>query len=163
MSLLFCYKRLHRAAKSAICCPMTEQHNSDDTPRAATNSDNAGAVDHGRRTLALGVLGTSAIVSVRPAFAQTAVSVLNCEIPVPGPTQLGLNIAADGSVVPADTPGSFPSAPVPFKGEDVRKALAGGQLPGTTPEQSEAYLQYIRRLRAGQTGFTCFASIQMPR
>jgi hypothetical protein len=36
-------------------------------------------------------------------------------------------------------------------------------LPGTSYDQSSAYLNYIRRLRAGQPGFTCYASIQMPR
>ena len=50
-----------------------------------------------------------------------------------------------------------------FKGEDVKVALAGGQLPGTSYEQSRAYTNYIRRLQSGTSGFTCFASLQMPR
>ena len=40
---------------------------------------------------------------------------------------------------------------------------AGGSLPGTDYERSKAYTNYIRRLQAGQSGFTCFASLQMPR
>ena len=44
-----------------------------------------------------------------PGLAQTAGSVLNCEIPVPAP-QAGRRkfIAADGSLVPANTPGAYP-------------------------------------------------------
>ena len=117
-----------------------------------------------RRMLAIGAVGTAAVVSIRPAFAQTAVSVLNCEIPVPGPAQASQYIAADGSLVPAGTAGAFPGSPMPFKGEDVKRALAGGRsLPGTSFDQNQAYLEYIKKLRAGQTGFTCFASITMPR
>ena len=66
-------------------------------------------------------------------------------------------------VPPAGTKGAFPGAPRPFTGEEVKKAFRGQSLPGTTYDQSQAYLQYIRRLQAGQSGFTCFASIQMPR
>ena len=43
------------------------------------------------------------------------------------------------------------------------KQLAGGSLPGTSYEQSRAYTNYIRRLQSGTSGFTCFASLQMPR
>ncbi|WNO53039.1 hypothetical protein [Stakelama saccharophila] len=120
-------------------------------------------VSTGRRTLMLGAVGASAIISIRPALAQTAASVSTCEIPVPDPGRAGSYIAADGSVVPAGTPGAFPPAPMPFQGEDVRKALAGGTLPGTDYATSQAYTQYIRRLQAGTSGFTCFASLQMPR
>lgn len=116
-----------------------------------------------RRVLMLGAATIAASVTVRPAFAQTAVSVLNCEIPVPDPARAHQYIAADGSLVAPGTAGSFPPAPRPFRGEDVRMALSGRTLPGTSPQQNNAYLNYIRRLRAGQNGFTCFASIQMPR
>ncbi len=51
----------------------------------------------------------------------------------------------------------------PFKGEEVKTALAGRQSPGTNYEQSRAYTNYIRRLQSGTSGFTCFASLQMPR
>lgn len=116
-----------------------------------------------RRALMLGAVGASAIVSIRPALAQTQASVINCEIPVPDAGRAGSYIAADGSVVPAGTEGAFPPASLAFKGDDVKNALAGGQLPGTTYEQNQAYVKYIRRLQSGTSGFTCFASLQMPR
>jgi hypothetical protein len=116
-----------------------------------------------RRALMFGAAGAAAVVSIRPALAQTAASVAHCEIPVPDPGRAGNFIAADGSLVPAGTAGAFPPAGHALKGEDVRTALAGGQLPGTSYEQSRAYVNYIRRLQSGTSGFTCFASLQMPR
>jgi hypothetical protein len=100
-------------------------------------------------------------MTIRPALAQTAVSVLNCQIPV-SPSG-GQYIDPYGKIVPAGTQGAFAGSPRPFTGEEVKAAFRGRTLPGTTYEQNQAYLQYIRRLQAGQTGFTCFASIQMPR
>lgn len=116
-----------------------------------------------RRALMLGAASASAIVSIKPALAQTAGSVLNCEIPVPDPGRAGNYIAADGTLVPAGTQGAFPAAVRPFTGEEVKQALNGSSLPGTTYEQSRAYTNYIRRLQRGTSGFTCFASLQMPR
>ncbi|MBK6706797.1 MAG: hypothetical protein IPG54_04640 [Sphingomonadales bacterium] len=116
-----------------------------------------------RRALMLGAAGVATVVSVRPALAQTAGSVLNCEIPVPGLHGTGMNIDASGKLVAPDTPGSFVASGQKFSGEEVKRALSGRTLPGTTYEQSEAYVNYIRRLQAGQSGFTCFASLQMPR
>ena len=115
-----------------------------------------------RRALMIGAIGASAVVSIRPALAQTAGSVLHCEIPVPDTARAGSYIAADGQTVPAGTPGAF-APPGKLKGEDVKQALAGGQLPGATPEANRAYLNYVHRLQRGQGGFTCFASLQMPR
>jgi hypothetical protein len=115
-----------------------------------------------RRALMLGAVGVAAVVSVRPALAQTAGSVLNCEIPVTGPHGAGMNIDHSGNLVAPDTPGSFPATGQKYSGEEVRRALSGSPLPGTSYEQSEAYTNYIRRLQAGQSGFTCFASLQMP-
>ena len=123
----------------------------------------APAMPSRRRALMLGAAGATAIVSIRPALAQSAASVLTCEIPVPDPARSGSYIAANGTLVPAGTPGAFPPARVPFKGEDVRNALAGGRLPGMDSDRTRAYLQYIRRLQSGTSGFTCFASLQMPR
>jgi hypothetical protein len=116
-----------------------------------------------RRALMMGAVAASAVVSVRPALAQAAGSVLNCEIPVPGPHAHGQNIAADGSLVSADTPGSFVATGQKYTGEQVKAAMNGRSLPGASYEQSEAYVNYIRRLQYGQSGFTCFASLQMPR
>jgi hypothetical protein len=100
-----------------------------------------------RRALMLGAVGAAAVVSIRPALASTAASISTCEIPV----------------LPAGTRGAFAPPGRPFKGEEVKTALAGGQLPGTNYEQSRAYTNYIRRLQSGTSGFTCFASLQMPR
>ncbi|MCR5869410.1 MULTISPECIES: hypothetical protein [unclassified Sphingomonas] len=116
-----------------------------------------------RRALMLGAASASAIVSIKPALAQTAGSVLNCEIPVPDAGRAGNYIAADGSLVPAGTQGAFPPAGRAFRGEEVKQALSGANLPGTTYDQSRAYTNYIRRLQRGTSGFTCFASLQMPR
>lgn len=116
-----------------------------------------------RRALMLGAATASVVISIRPALAQTQASVMKCEIPVPDPGRAGQYIAADGSVVPAGTKGAYPGPARPFQAEEVRTALKGGTLPGTTYEQSRAYTAYIRRLQHGTTGFTCFASLQMPR
>ncbi|MEI4507771.1 hypothetical protein WBQ88_10390 [Sphingopyxis sp. CCNWLW253] len=121
------------------------------------------AIPSRRRMLALGAVGVSAALTIRPAFAQTAVSVMNCQIPVPGPTGAGKYIDTAGKLVPPGTKGAFPGSVRPFTGEEVKRAFRGQTLPGTTYNQSQAYLQYIRRLQAGQSGFTCFASITMTR
>ena len=116
-----------------------------------------------RRALMLGAVGAAAVVSIRPALAQTAGSVLNCEIPVPDPGHAGGYIDPEGNVVAAGIQGAFAPPSRPFKGEDVKRALGGTQLPGTSYESNRAYVNYIRRLQRGQSGFTCFASLQMPR
>ena len=116
-----------------------------------------------RRVLTLGAGAAGAVLSIRPALAQTAGSVLNCQIPVPDAGRAGSYIALDGSTVPSGTQGAFAPPGRPFQGQEVKRALAGGQLPGTTAESNRAYLNYIRRLQRGQGGFTCFASLQMPR
>lgn len=117
----------------------------------------------GRRALMLGAVSASAVVSIRPALAQTAASVSTCEIPVPDPGRAGNYIAADGTLVPPGTAGAVPPAGRAFKGEEVRAALNGGTLPNTDYERSRAYTNYIRRLQSGTSGFTCYASLQMPR
>jgi hypothetical protein len=121
------------------------------------------AIPTSRRALVLGAAAASAVVSVRPALAQTAGSVLNCQIPVPGPHGTGMNIDPYGKLVSPDTPGSFTATGQKFTGEQVKRAMGGGQLPGTTYEQSRAYVNYIKRLQAGQSGFTCYASLMTPR
>lgn len=116
-----------------------------------------------RRALMLGAVTASAVISVRPALAQAAGSIMNCEIPVPGPHGTGMNIDAYGKLVARDTPGSFPATGQKFTGEQVKKAMRGRSLPGTSHDQSQAYVNYIRRLQSGQSGFTCYASLQMSR
>lgn len=116
-----------------------------------------------RRALMLGAATASAVISVRPALAQAAGSMLNCEIPVPGSHGAGMNIDSYGKLVARDTPGSFPATGQKFTGEQVKAAMRGRSLPGTSYDQSQAYVNYIRRLQNGQSGFTCYASLQMPR
>jgi hypothetical protein len=116
-----------------------------------------------RRSLMLGAAAASAIISVRPALAQSAASVMNCEIPVPGPHGAGMNIDSYGKLVSRDTPGSFAATGQKFTGEQVKAAMQGSSLPGTSYNQSQAYVNYIRRLQSGQSGFTCYASLQMSR
>ncbi len=137
----------------------------DDQPgvdRPENDETGAKAGDNRRALLRLGALGAAAIVTIRPAIAQAATSVLTCTIPVPDPGRAGSHIAADGSVVPAGTAGAYPGAPRPLKGEEVKAALNGRSFPGASTEQSQAWTNYIRRLQQGQSGFTCYASLQMP-
>ncbi|MEY2927000.1 MAG: hypothetical protein RL367_1477 [Pseudomonadota bacterium] len=115
-----------------------------------------------RRALQLGAAGATAMMTIRPALAQTVGSVLKCKIQVPEPAQAGKYIAADGTLVAPGTAGAVAGSPVPFTGQQVKAALAGGALPGTTTAQNTAYLCYIQRLQFGQAGYTCYASLQMP-
>ncbi len=124
---------------------------------------NGFAVPSRRQLLMGGAAAASAIVSIRPALAQTAASVLNCQIPVPDARRSSQYVAADGSLVPAGTKGAYAGPLRPFTGEEVRNAMKGRPLPGAGYEQNQAYLNYIRRLQSGTSGFTCYASLQMPR
>ncbi|MBW6523878.1 hypothetical protein KZ810_10260 [Sphingomonas sp. RHCKR47] len=131
---------------------------------ASPDADNQAGRPTRRRALMLGAVGAASVVSIRPALAQTAGSVLACDIPVPDAGRAGKYISADGNVVPPGTAGAFPPPGRPLKGEEVRRALAGGSnLPGYDYERSRAYLKYVQRLQRGTAGFTCFASVQMLR
>ena len=117
-----------------------------------------------RAVLALGAAAATTVVTVRPALAQTAGSVLNCQIPVPGPHGAGQYIAADGSLVSPGTPGSFAPSARPITGEEAKALLQNGRVPaGMDGQSAQAYANYIRRLQSGMSGFTCYASLQMPR
>ena len=133
----------------------------DPNPGAAIPGDPAPTP---RRLLMLGAVGASAVVTIRPALAQTAGSVMNCEIPVPDTARSGNWVAADGTLVPPSTVGAFPPAGRMLTGEEVKSALASGTpYHGASYEASSAYTNYIRRLQHGNGGFTCYASLQMPR
>lgn len=117
-----------------------------------------------RTVLVMGAAAASTVVTIRPALAQTAGSVLNCEIPVPGPHAGGNFIAQDGSLVAPGTPGAAAPLARPLRGEEVRSLLRSGAAPaGVDPQSAQAYANYIRRLQSGMSGFTCYASLQMPR
>lgn len=123
-----------------------------------------GFVPSRRTVLVLGAAAASTVVTVRPALAQTAGSVMNCEIPVPGPQAGGQYISPDGSLVAPGTAGAAPPLARPLKGEEVKLLLRNGTIPaGTDPTSAQAYANYIRRLQAGMSGFTCYASLQAPR
>ena len=123
-----------------------------------------GFVPSRRTVLVLGAAAASTVVTVRPALAQTAGSVLNCQIPVPGPQAGGQYIATDGSLVAPGTTGAAPPLARPLTGEEAKALLRTGTAPaGTDPSSAQAYANYIRRLQAGMSGFTCYASLQMPR
>jgi hypothetical protein len=128
----------------------------------AGEMDDEQGVANRRRVLQLGAVGASAVLTIKPALATTVASVINCQIPVPDPARAGNYVAADGSLVPAGTAGAFPGPGMPLKGADVKAALRSGSLPGTDPSASQAYMNYVRRLQHGQSGFTCYASLQMP-
>ena len=135
---------------------MSENSNPDDSSGAALPSR--------RRVLALGAAAASTVVTIRPAMAQAAGSVLNCEIPIPTQQAAGQYIAGDGSLVAPGTPGAFAPLPRPLKGEEVKLLLNGGASPaGVDAQAAQAYANYIRRLQSGMSGFTCYASLQMPR
>lgn len=137
------------------------------SPNPQNGEDHQKTSDSGivtrRRALMMGAVTASAVISIKPALAQTAGSVLNCEIPIPGNHAAGGYIAPDGKVVSPDTPGAFPPAYDSFTGEEIKRAMNGRSLPGVSREQSKAYVNYVRRLQSGQSGFTCYASLQMPR
>lgn len=141
---------------------MSEQRPEDHDPKSGEEALNLG-VPSRRQLLMGGAVAASAIVSIRPALANTAASVLNCTISVPDQGRAGNYIAPNGQVVPAGTPGAFPGGGRSFTGEQVKQAIRGRPLPGASYEQSQAYLNYIRRLQSGTSGFTCYASLQMPR
>jgi hypothetical protein len=89
--------------------------------------------------------------------------VLNCDIPIPDPARTGAWIAQDGSLVDPNTPGAVAPPARPLTGEEVKAALGGSPYPGVDHQTSQAYTNYIRRLQQGTSGFTCYASLQMPR
>lgn len=134
---------------------------SDDSVR----NEGGGFANPTRRTvLALGAAAASTVVTIRPALAQTAGSVLNCQIPVPEPRSSGQYIAVDGTLVAPGTPGSFAPAARPITGEEAKALLQRGMTPaGMDSQSAQAYANYIRRLQSGMSGFTCYASLQMPR
>ena len=137
----------------------------DDDEQQAIDAGGSAAGDLTRRGIVgLGAAGVSLVVTIRPALAATAASALNCQISVPDPARASHYVAADGTLVAPDTPGAFPPAPRPLTGTEVKAMLNGGAAPaGIDYDRAHAYTNYIRRLQRGTSGFTCFASLQMPR
>ena len=120
------------------------QNNTDQAP--STDSPN---IVTRRRALVMGAVTASAVVSVKPALAQSAGSALNCSITVPTRTETRSRSVIDPvtkEVVSEEYSVSLPGGT--YSGERIRR----GQVPSD-------HLNYIRGLRRGQSGFTCFASI----
>ncbi|MDB5693053.1 MAG: hypothetical protein JWO81_2116 [Alphaproteobacteria bacterium] len=130
-----------------------------------TDGSEASGFKPSRRTvLVLGAAAASTVVTIRPALAQTAGSVLACEIPIPAPNAAGSFITDRGDLVAAGTPGAYPPLARPLKGEEAKLLLQSGIAPpGVDGNAAQAYANYIRRLQAGMSGFTCYASLQMRR
>jgi len=82
-----------------------------------------------RAVLVIGAAAASTVITVRPALAQTAGSVLNCEIPIPQPAAGGSYIAPDGTLVAPGTQGAAPPLGRPLRGEEVKALLRSGTVP----------------------------------
>ena len=80
------------------------------------------------------------------------------------PWELIIAPLPDGSLVAPGTPGAATPLARPLTGEEAKALLRNGTAPaGTDPQSAQAYANYIRRLQSGMSGFTCYASLQMPR
>jgi hypothetical protein len=136
-----------------------------DGPRTSRFSEeNCKPATPGRRgVLMLGAVAASSVVTIRPALANTAGSVLNCKIPIPDQNHAGQYVSQEGKLVPPGTQGAYPPAPRPVTGEEAKKMIQGMSPPGFDPSARQAYVKYIRNLQQGTSGFTCYASLQMPR
>jgi len=99
------------------------------------SGDNA-FVPSRRTVLVMGAAAASTVVTIRPALAQTAGSVLNCEIPVPGPHAAGSHMAQDGSLVAPGTPGAAPPLARALKGEEAKVLLRGSTTAGVRASRS---------------------------
>lgn len=111
----------------------------------------------------LGAVAASSVVTIRPALANTAGSVLNCKIPIPDSSHAGQYVTQEGKLVAPGTKGAYRPAPRPVTGEEAKGMMRGATPPGFDPSARQAYVNYIRRLQQGTSGFTCYASLQMPR
>jgi hypothetical protein len=139
--------------------------NEDDKSETVTpaETDGRSTMPARRGVLMLGAVAASAVVTIRPALAATTGSVLNCKIPIPDPPRGNHYIAQDGTLVDAGTQGAVRPAPRPITGDEARKMINGQTPAGLDPSSRQAYVNYIRRLQHGTSGFTCYASLQMPR
>lgn len=125
---------------------MNEQPQND--ANQSSDPKNAGIVTR-RRALMMGAVTASAVISIKPALAQSAGSALNCSITVPTRSETRSRSVIDPvsqQVVSEEYSVSLPGGT--YSGEQVRK--------GYVPTD---HMNYIRGLKRGQSGFTCFASI----
>lgn len=133
------------------------------TPARAKAGNDRLAAPGRRGVLMLGAVAASTVVTIRPALANTAGSVLNCKIPIPDPDHAGQYVSPDGKLVRPGMANAYPPAPRPVTGDEARKMIQGQSPAGFDPNARQAYVKYIQRLQHGTSGFTCYASLQMPR
>src|SRR5690606_8267731 len=77
---------LRRAPRAAGALPLVNSAGVTDIGmNAPEDPETKGFVASRRAVLALGAVAASTVVTVRPALAQAAGSILACQIPVPGP------------------------------------------------------------------------------
>lgn len=139
-----------------------ESRNASPEMRAQMETDTASAAPNRRRMLMMGAVAATTVVSIRPAMAQSAASVSNCTIRIPGNHAAGKFINPDGSLVDPNTEGAFAPPNRTYSRDEIYRAFYGQNLPGSDYGSSRAYVNYMKNLRRGQSGFTCFASIQTP-
>ena len=77
--------------KSAACIGISHERQRPEQP--GKRKPGAGFVPSRRAVLVIGAAAASTVITVRPALAQTAGSVLNCEIPIPQPAAGGSYIS----------------------------------------------------------------------
>lgn len=116
-----------------------------------------------RRTLLrLGALAAPAVVTLKPAFAQTQASILNCEVPVT------TWVTENGEPALSDDPEAIAPPNRPYIGEEIRTRDMPSDiaLVDSKPYDQRAFDAHIRYLekhaQPGQ-GLTCMASIMRPR
>lgn len=111
-----------------------------------------------RRTLLrLGAIAVPAVVTLKPAFAQTNTSIMTCEIPV------NQWVDDQGDIKAAGTEGAYAPPSRPYTGEEIRNedqpsitTTDGKEL---TSDAFNAHIRYMNKMQRGTPGFTCFASI----
>jgi hypothetical protein len=120
--------------------------------------------------LKLGAIAAPAVVTLKPALAQAAVSMAMCRIPIEG------DVDEKGRIVDAsfaEARGGKPKGPTtpaetfaaPDKGYYYGQELIDYQTGGTLPDgiyderHFEAHIKYIKSLKPGDSGFTCLTSL----
>lgn len=142
---------------------MTDNIDNSGSENISDIQENESIQPNRRRMLMMGAVAATTVIAVRPAMAQSAASVSNCTIKIPGGHAAGKWIQPDGSLVAPDTEGAFAPPHRTYSRQEIYNAFYGHDLPGSDYGASRAYVNYMKRLRRGQSGFTCFASIQFPR
>ena len=139
-----------------------------------SESDNkADAVASSRRTvLRFGAAAIPAFATLKASPAAAAASALTCTIPLTLSSTGSKWIKPDGSMVNANTSGSYPplSTNTPaYGGQELRIAYSNGTRANSGKTLSngqsdsnaayDAHVEYIKKLTYGKPGYTCYASL----